>query len=262
MLRMCTWYAADPMRSSPAWSQATRTSRQSAAGPVETREVADAKIVADRRPRRGLDDRGRALPLVRRRRLPAAGAVRHEGSAAGVQIDLEPLARAGAARRSGGRAVEPDGGTGALLGRRADEVAERLHGAAGPRSASRCSTRCSRRALAGAATRAGPTCARLDAARAQRRADADRRAGGGARLLAPAPGQPLRRRHRRAAEAGGADAAASSAPGGGSGARRWRAWRPSAATPTRRTSRASSRSSRAGRRRRSRSFKTARADAA
>jgi AraC-like DNA-binding protein len=105
---------------------------QRAPGPVETAEAANARIVVIV----DLDD-GWTVEGERFRSF-AGGLygrpvrVRHEGSAAGVQLDLEPLAARALlgvpAGELGGRTVELE----QLLGRRVGEVAERLHEAAGP----------------------------------------------------------------------------------------------------------------------------------
>jgi len=105
---------------------------QRAPGPVETAEAANAKIVV-------IVDLDAGWTVEGERFRSFAGGlygrpvrVRHEGSAAGVQLDLEPpaaLALLGVpAGELGGRTV----GLEQLLGRRAGELAERLHEAAGP----------------------------------------------------------------------------------------------------------------------------------
>ena len=123
---------------------------QSAAGPVETREVATAKIVliVD------LDD-GWTIEGERYRSFagglyPRPVTVRHEGSAAGVQIALEPVAARGLLGIPAGELANRTVGLEALLGRRADEVAERLHGATGAAERFALLDAELRRALAGA----------------------------------------------------------------------------------------------------------------
>jgi AraC-like DNA-binding protein len=57
--------------------------------------------------------------------------VRHEGSAAGVQFDLEPVAARDLLGVPAGELASRTVGLEQLLGRRAEQVAERLHAAAG-----------------------------------------------------------------------------------------------------------------------------------
>ena len=120
--------------SSPASSAATRTSPSARPGRVETREAANAQDRGDRGPRRRLDGRGRALPLLHRRPVRAAGprSPRGNGRPACRSIWSPSTARALLGVPAGelsGPAVGPGGPARAP----ADRVAERLHGAAGPR---------------------------------------------------------------------------------------------------------------------------------
>ena len=97
------------------------------AEPVETREAANAKIVVIV----DLDD-GWTVEGERFRSF-AGGLyarpvrVRHEGTAAGVQIDLEPVAARALLGVPAGELAGRTVGLEDLLGRRADRVAERLH---------------------------------------------------------------------------------------------------------------------------------------
>lgn len=123
---------------------------QRAAGPVETREAANAKIVVI------VDLDGGWTVEGERFRSFAGGLyarpvrVRHEGSAAGVQIDLEPVAARALLGVPAGELSGRTVGLEDLLGRRADRVAERLHGAAGPAERFAILDEMLRRALAGA----------------------------------------------------------------------------------------------------------------
>jgi AraC-like DNA-binding protein len=76
--------------------------------------------------------------------------VRHEGSAAGVQFDLEPLAARALLGVPAGELTCRTVGLEQLLGRESDLVAERLHEAAGPAERFAILDEVLRRELAGA----------------------------------------------------------------------------------------------------------------
>jgi len=76
--------------------------------------------------------------------------VRHEGSAAGVQLDLEPPAARALLGVPAGELANRTVGLSDLLGARADRLAERLHGAAGSQERFAVLDEELRRALAGA----------------------------------------------------------------------------------------------------------------
>jgi len=103
-----------------------------AAGPVETREAATAKIVVIVDLQDGWTVEGERFRSFAGGLYPRPVRVRHEGSAAGVQIDIEPVAARALLGIPAGELANRTVGLDALLGRRAEEVAERLHGAAGP----------------------------------------------------------------------------------------------------------------------------------
>ncbi len=118
--------------------------------PVDTREAANAKIVV-------IVDLDAGWTVEGERFRSFAGGlyarpvrVRHEGSAAGVQIDLEPLAARALLGVPAGELACRTVGLEQLLGRRADELAERLHGAAGPPERFTILDEVLRRALSGA----------------------------------------------------------------------------------------------------------------
>ena len=102
---------------------------QRSPAPVETREAANAKIVV-------IVDLDAGWTVEGERFRSFAGGlygrpvrVRHEGSAAGVQIDLEPVAARALLGVPAGELANRTVGLESLLGGRAEEVAERLHGA-------------------------------------------------------------------------------------------------------------------------------------
>jgi AraC-like DNA-binding protein len=104
---------------------------QRATGPVETREAASAKIVVIVDLEHGWTVEGERFRSFAGGLYARPVRVRHEGSAAGVQIDLEPVAAPALLGIPAGELANRTVGLDDLLGRRADEVAERLHGAAG-----------------------------------------------------------------------------------------------------------------------------------
>ena len=104
---------------------------QSAAGPVETREVATARIVLIVDLDDGWTVEGERFRSFAGGLVPRPVRVRHEGSAAGVQIDLEPVAARALLGVPAGELANRTVGLETLLGRRADEIAERLYGATG-----------------------------------------------------------------------------------------------------------------------------------
>jgi len=123
---------------------------QRAAGPVETREAATARIVV-------IVDLGDGWTVEGERFRSFAGGlyarpvtVRHEGSAAGVQLDLEPLAARALLGVPAGELSYRTVGLEDLLGRDAGRVAERLHGASGPHERFAILDEVLRGALAGA----------------------------------------------------------------------------------------------------------------
>lgn len=122
----------------------------SAAGPVETREAATAKIVIIVDLDDGWTIEGERFRSFAGGLYPRPVRVRHEGSAAGVQIDVEPVAARVLLGMPAGELANRTVGLDALLGRRAGEVAERLHGAAGPAERFALLDTELRRALAGA----------------------------------------------------------------------------------------------------------------
>jgi AraC-like DNA-binding protein len=105
---------------------------QSAPGPVESREAANAKIVVIIDLEDGWTVEGERFRSFAGGLYPRPVRVRHEGSAAGVQVDLEPVAARALLGIPAGELANRTVGLDALLGRRADEVAERLHGASDP----------------------------------------------------------------------------------------------------------------------------------
>ena len=264
MLGMCTWYAADRIRSSRASWAATRTSLQRTGAPAETREAANAKIVVIVDLDAGWTVEGERFRSFAGGLYPRPVRVRHEGSAAGVQFDLEPLAARAllgvpaGELRAGRWGSSSCSGARRGAGRRAPARRRRRR-----RRASRSSTRCCGGALAGARRRCGPTSGGPGRC--------CERSGGRMRVDELAAELGCSRRHlvnRFAADVGAPpkiaarlirfERRATAARQRAAGA----AGRGAAATPTRRTSRASSPRSAARRRRRSRSFKTRRAAAA
>jgi len=123
---------------------------QSAAGPVETREVATARIVLIVDLQDGWTIEGERFRSFAGGLYPRPVRVRHEGSAAGVQIDLEPVAARALLGVPAGELANRTVGLETLLGRRADDVAERLHGATGAEERFELLDTELRRALAGA----------------------------------------------------------------------------------------------------------------
>lgn len=123
---------------------------QRAAGPVETREAANAKIVVIVDLDEGWTVEGERFRSFAGGLYPRPVRVRHEGSAAGVQIDLEPVAARSLLGVPAGELSGRTVGLEDLLGRRADNVAERLHGAADPAERFAILDEVLRRALAGA----------------------------------------------------------------------------------------------------------------
>ena len=104
---------------------------QRAPGPVESREAAGAKVVVVVDFDAGWTVEGERFRSFAGGLSPRPARVRHEGSAAGVQIDLEPLASRALLGVPAGELANRVVGLDALLGARAQELAERLHGAAG-----------------------------------------------------------------------------------------------------------------------------------
>jgi AraC-like DNA-binding protein len=123
---------------------------QRSAAPVETREAANAKIVVIVDLEHGWTVEGEHFGSFAGGIYPGPVRVRHEGSAAGVQVDLEPLAARALLGVPAGELSSRTVGLGDLLGPRAGEVAERLHGAAGATERFAILDAVLRRALAGA----------------------------------------------------------------------------------------------------------------
>ena len=119
-------------------------------GPVVTREVANAKIVVIVDLDEGWSIEGERFRSFAGGVYPRPVTVRHEGSAAGVQIDLEPLAARALLGVPAGELSCRTVGLDALLGARGELVAERLHGAATPAERFAILDEVLRRALAGA----------------------------------------------------------------------------------------------------------------
>jgi AraC-like DNA-binding protein len=104
---------------------------QTADGPVETSEVATTKIVVIVDLEDGWTIEGERFRSFAGGLYPRPVRVRHEGSAAGVQIDIEPVAARSLLGIPAGELANRTVGLEDLLGARAGQVAERLHGAAG-----------------------------------------------------------------------------------------------------------------------------------
>jgi AraC-like DNA-binding protein len=118
--------------------------------PAETREAANAKIVVIVDLDAGWTIEGERFRSFAGGIYPRPVRVRHEGSAAGVQIDVEPLAARALLGVPAGELANRTVGLDALLGRRADEVAERLHAAEGAAARFAILDEVLRRELAGA----------------------------------------------------------------------------------------------------------------
>jgi AraC-like DNA-binding protein len=123
---------------------------QAAAGPVETHEAATTKIVLIVDLEHGWTVEGERFRSFAGGLYPRPVRVRHEGSAAGVQVDLEPVAARALLGIPAGELANRTVGLEDLLGSRALEVAERLHGAPGARERFALLDDELRRALAGA----------------------------------------------------------------------------------------------------------------
>ncbi len=103
----------------------------SAGAPEETREAANAKIVVIVDLDAGWTVEGERFGSFAGGLYPRPVRVRHEGSAAGVQIDLEPLASRALFGVPAGELAGRTVGLESLLGPRSGHVAERLAGASG-----------------------------------------------------------------------------------------------------------------------------------
>jgi AraC-like DNA-binding protein len=123
---------------------------QRSTGPVESREAANAKIVVIVDLDAGWTVEGERVRSFAGGLYARPVRVRHEGSAAGVQIDLEPVAARALLGVPAGELANRTVGLESLIGARADEVAERLHGAAGAAERFAILDGVLRRALAGA----------------------------------------------------------------------------------------------------------------
>ncbi len=123
---------------------------QRSPGPVETREPASAKIVVIVDLDDGWTVEGERFRSFAGGLYPRPVRVRHEGSAAGVQIDLQPVAARALLGVPAGELANRTVGLDDLLGRGAERVAERLHGAAGPPERFAILDEVLRRAFAGA----------------------------------------------------------------------------------------------------------------
>ena len=104
---------------------------QRAAGAVETHEAATAKIVVIIDLEDGWTVEGERFRSFAGGLYPRPVRVGHQGSAAGLQIDLEPVAARALLGVPAGELAHRTVGLEDLLGSRADEVAERLHGLSG-----------------------------------------------------------------------------------------------------------------------------------
>ena len=101
--------------------------RSRTGAPAETREAANAKIVVIVDLDAGWTVEGERFRSFAGGIYPRPVRVRHEGSAAGVQIDLEPLAARALLGVPAGELTCRTVGLEQLLGREAALVAERLH---------------------------------------------------------------------------------------------------------------------------------------
>jgi len=100
--------------------------------PEETSEAASSSIVVIVDLDAGWTVEGERFGSFAGGVYPRPVRVRHEGSAAGVQIDLEPPAARALLGVPAGELANCTVGLGDLLGARAERLAERLHGATGP----------------------------------------------------------------------------------------------------------------------------------
>jgi AraC-like DNA-binding protein len=118
--------------------------------PAETREAANAKIVVIVDLDAGWTIEGERFRSFAGGLYPRPVRVRHEGSAAGVQFDLEPVAARALLGVPAGELANRTVGLEHLLGRRANEVAERLYAADGAAARFAILDEVLRRELAGA----------------------------------------------------------------------------------------------------------------
>ena len=123
---------------------------QRAAGPVETREAATARIVVIVDLEEGWTVEGERFRSFAGGLYARPVSVRHEGSAAGVQIDLEPLAARALLGVPAGELSHRTVGLEDLIGRDAELTAERLHAASGTAERFAILDEVLRRGLAGA----------------------------------------------------------------------------------------------------------------